>query len=293
MPNELRELSDQLNEVQDEAQKLRNRIVGLENENARLQSDLLHAEQLAQDAQHGGSRAEDEAHIATLEQELSALRESLSAAQEKFEEARAGRRNAEELASLQRMRADQSEPQMQSMRSEITQLKRDLQAAQSNASASADMVSTDEYDAQVMARDEAEEKAFKLQNDLNAAKAALTTAQNDLAAKTAVIAELNAKVASGGAAPVAGADPAEAARLRVQLKAEKTRTADIQAELAALKAGGAAAAGDDGAGSSAIQAELAAATAQVTGLKAQLAAAASGGAAGGDLKPKSRNFACS
>ncbi len=292
LPNELRELSDQLNEVQDEAQKLRNRIVGLENENARVQSDLLHAEQLAQDAQHGGSRAEDEAHIATLEQELSALRESLSAAQEKFEEARAGRRNAEELASLQRMRADQSEPQMQSMRSEITQLKRDLQAALANASASADMVSTDEYDAQVMARDEAEEKAFKLQNDLNAAKTALTTAQNELAAKGAVIAELTAKVAAGGSGPVVGADPAEAARLRVQLKAEKTRTADIQAELAALKAtgGGGGASAGDGAGNAASLAELAAANAQIAGLKAQLAAAAAGGGASGDLEAEVAKF---
>jgi chromosome segregation ATPase len=53
--------------------------------------------------------ADDEAHIAALSQELAVVRELLKQAEDKFDEARAGRRNAEELASLLRSRAEAAE----------------------------------------------------------------------------------------------------------------------------------------------------------------------------------------
>ncbi len=226
--------------------------------------------QLAEAA--GGTRLEDERHISALQAELQVLRESLAAAQEKFEEARAGRRNAEELANLQRIRADSADGNVQLLKAELARAQQ--QVAQ--AAPASDTISPEEYDAQVAAREEAEERASKAERELQNLKAGAARQKADSGATAQQLADLEAKLAAAEAraqqvkaeAPVAasGEPDAEAARLRLQLKAEKARSAELQAEIAAAKAQPAVAAGPD-------PAELAAAQAEIARLQAELAEA--------------------
>ncbi len=216
---------------------------------------------------NSGSRAEDERHIEALQNELQVLRESLAAAQEKFEEARAGRRNAEELAGLQRMRADANEANANALKSEVARLQ---QSAQSQIDTS-EMVSAAEYDAQVEAREEAETRATKAERELAQLKRT-QAAQKAPAELEAQIADLQTRLAqaeSRPATPQESPDTTELARLRLQLKAEKGRSAQLEADLA----GQTSAAKDDGA--------LLAAQSELAKLRSELAAAklASAGAA--------------
>ncbi len=273
LPDQIKALDAELGTAQDAAQKLRNQLVGLETLNQRQQAELQNLEQQLAQSAGQGSRAEDDAHIASLEQELGTLRESLQAAQDKFEEARAGRRNAEELASLQRMRAEAAEAASQPLKNELQRLRHDLEEHQAGA------VSADEYDSQVAARDEAEEKARTLQIELNQAKAQLIKAQGaaaddgrvrqleselkrtqgDLAL---VRSELEVAKATAGSL-AAGGNSDELDKLRTQLKAEKARSSDLTTQLQGAQAnsGGAT--------------ELLAAQGEISRLKASLAAAQS------------------
>jgi chromosome segregation ATPase len=222
----------------------------------KAESDLRAAQH---EAAQAGSRAEDSARIHELEHDLAAAKATIMAAQEKFEEARAGRRNAEELASLQRFRAESADGQLGGLREEVKRFKSELDQARASAAAHGDSVSVDEFDAQVAARDKAEEHARRLQADVDRLKREVGDAQ-----------------AKPAAAP---ADNEELARLRVQLKAEKSRTADLAAELEKAKAGAGAA---DGA--AAIQAkdqEIASLTREVERLKGELATAQAASAGGG------------
>jgi chromosome segregation ATPase len=283
--NDLRPLTDQVQALDGEAAELR-------DENDRLRAELQEtAVELANARQQGpGSRAEDESHIATLDSELAMVRESLTAAQEKFEEARAGRRNAEELASLQKMRAESFEAQIGPLKADVDRWK--AQAAESTG----DQISAEEFDAQVAARDEAEEKARALQAELTLIRNQLTKAQADLfvasqaaAAQAATVADLNAKVA---AAPKTGAIEARVMELEQQLAArdadlsalrahpaagvDDAALAGVKAELEGVQAKAAVAMGE----SERLQSELTAASAArealeatVAGLQAQVAGA--------------------
>lgn len=254
-----------------QADELRRQIAKLEGrlQEADGQLDDLRR-QLAEAA--GGTRLEDERHIAALQGELQVLRESLAAAQEKFEEARAGRRNAEELANLQRIRADSADGNVQLLKAELARVQQTAAAA----APASDSISPEEYDAQVAAREEAEERATKAERELQTVKASAARRQADSGAAAQQLAELEAKLAAAEARAAqpkaelpaaASAEPdQEAARLRIQLKAEKGRCADLQAELTAAKAQPAAAAGVDAA-------ELAAAQKEIAKLQAELAAA--------------------
>lgn len=258
------------NEALGQADELRRQVGNLEGRLHEADGQLEDLRKQLSDAA-GGTRLEDERHIAALQGELQVLRESLVAAQEKFEEARAGRRNAEELANLQRIRADSADGAVQL-------LKADLARAQQQAAAAvqpSDAISAEEYDAQVAAREEAEDRAAVAERELQSFKANAARQQNDTGAAAQQVAELEAKLAAAEAralqgklaAPAAAAgDPdAEAARLRIQLKAEKARCNDLQAELAAAKASPAPAAGPD-------PAELAAAQQEIARLRAEVAA---------------------
>ncbi len=242
---------------------------GLHGQLAALRSELDHARvQLAEAG--SGSRAEDERHIEALQNELQVLRESLAAAQEKFEEARAGRRNAEELAGLQRMRADANEGTLAALKAEVARLQ---QAAQSHVDAG-ETVSAAEYDAQVEAREEAENRAHAAERELAQFKRA-QAAQKDPAALEAQIADLQARLAQAEAKPAPAAqespDATELARLRLQLKAEKARTTQLEADLAAQPA---AAPADDAA--------LVAAQSEIAQLRSELNAAKTASSGGGD-----------
>ncbi len=283
--NDLRPLTEQVQALDGEAAELR-------EENDRLRAELQEtAVELANARQQGpGSRAEDESHIATLDSEIAMVRESLTAAQEKFEEARAGRRNAEELASLQKMRAESFEAQIGLLKADVERWK--AQAAESTG----DQISADEFDAQVAARDEAEEKARALQAELTLLRNQLTKAQADLfvasqaaAAQAATVADLTAKVA---ATPQTGALEARVKELEQHLAArdgelavlraqpvgggDDAALAGLKAELEAVQAKATVAAGE----STRVQSELATVSAgraqleaTVADLQAQLAGA--------------------
>lgn len=247
---------------------------------AQADLDQLRA-QLAETS--GGSRQEDERHIEALQNELQVLRESLAAAQEKFEEARAGRRNAEELASLQKMRADAAESTLATLKGEVARLQQQP-AQQADAG---ETVSAAEYDAQVEAREEAETRAQKAEREAAQLKKQLAAAQQAGADVDDRVAQLQGLLAAeqaraekaeaqSSAAPAESAESAEVPRLRLQLKAEKARVAQLEADLAAATAN--AAGGAD-------PAALEAAQAEISRLKGELASAKpAGGGDAADLK---------
>lgn len=268
------------NEAIAQADELRRQIAKLEERLQEADGQLEDLRrQLAEAA--GGTRLEDERHIAALQAELQVLRESLAAAQEKFEEARAGRRNAEELANLQRIRADSADGNVQLLKAELARAQQQVAAAVP----ASDSISPEEYDAQVAAREEAEERASKAERELQTVKASAARRQADTGAVAQQIAELEAKLAAAEArasqakaeAPAAvSAEPdQEAARLRIQLKAEKGRCAELQAALQAAKAQTPAVAEAD-------PAELVAAQREIAKLQAELAAASQAPTPAGD-----------
>jgi hypothetical protein len=261
------------NDALSQGDELRRQVGQLEGRLRDADGQLEDLRRQLAEASGGGSRLEDERHIAALQSELQVLRDGLSAAQEKFEEARAGRSNAEELANLQRIRADTADGSVQLLKGELARLQ------QAHAVAQGETVSAEEYDAQVAAREEAEERASKAERELMSLKAQAVRQQADAGSADAQVAELQAKLAAAEAkalqaeakanaapAPAAGGDSeAELARLRIQLKAEKGRSAELQAELQSARTASAAPAADP--------AEVAAAQAQIDKLQAELAQA--------------------
>lgn len=269
---ELQQAAGAASQLSAELQAAHAAIGPLQAEVAQLRADLDDTDARLQAAEgQGGSRAEDEAHIAQLEQELGNLRDSQQTAQEKFEEARAGRRNAEELANLQRMRAEGLEQGQKPLRDEVERLKAALATAAAHAS---DSVSPDEYDAQVAARDVAEENVHRLQGELAQVKAQLQKAQADTSKAQADVVAAQSNPAGGDSSLL----EAEVSKLRMQLKAEKGRAAENQAELDRARSGGGSGSGGDGAAS---KAALQAKDAEIARLQAELAAKAAPAAASG------------
>lgn len=256
------------NDALSQGDELRRQVGQLEGRLRDADGQLEDLRRQLAEASGGGARLEDERHIAALQSELQVLRDGLSAAQEKFEEARAGRRNAEELANLQRIRADTADGSVQLLKGELARLQ------QAHAVAQGETVSAEEYDAQVAAREEAEDRAAKAERELMSVKAQAVRQQADAGSADAQLAELQLKLAAAeakalqaeaksSAAPAAGGDSeAELARLRIQLKAEKGRSAELQAELQTARTATATPAADP--------AELAAAQAQIDKLKEEL-----------------------
>ncbi len=261
------------NDALSQGDELRRQVGQLEGRLRDADGQLEDLRRQLAEASGGGSRLEDERHIAALQSELQVLRDGLSAAQEKFEEARAGRRNAEELANLQRIRADTADGSVQLLKGELARLQ------QAHAVAQGETVSAEEYDAQVAAREEAEDRASKAERELMSLKAQAVRQQADAGSADAQVAELQAKLAAAEAralqaeaksnaapAPATGGDSeAELARLRIQLKAEKGRSAELQAELQTARAATSVPVADPAA--------MAAAQAQIDKLQAELAQA--------------------
>jgi chromosome segregation ATPase len=261
------------NDALSQGDELRRQVGQLEGRLRDADGQLEDLRRQLAEASGGGSRLEDERHIAALQSELQVLRDGLSAAQEKFEEARAGRRNAEELANLQRIRADTADGSVQLLKGELARLQ------QAHAVAQGETVSAEEYDAQVAAREEAEDRASKAERELMSLKAQAVRQQADAGSADAQLAELQVKLAAAEAralqaeaksnaapAPATGGDSeAELARLRIQLKAEKGRSAELQAELQTARAATSVPVADPAA--------VAAAQAQIDKLQAELAQA--------------------
>lgn len=214
--------------------------------------------------------AADDAHVAALQADVAAARRSLSEAHEAFEEARAGRRNAEELAGLQRSRADQAEAAAVALRADIERLRSEASvAAQGGAAHSALEATVAELKANLQAAQQeratadtraqlAQAHIKRLESegaaDLASAKAEVAARQSALEAAQAQVAktqreaedlaaqlsstqdELAAAQATGGQDQASAELEEQLAQLRAQLKVEKAQVVEVKEELARAQA---------------------------------------------------------
>lgn len=197
----------------------------------------------------------DEQALAGLKDELKEAQDHLLHAQEKYEEARAGRRNAEELAALLRTQHEMGQAARKTLEEQIAQLK----ASAKGAADTGDKVSKAELDIQVAALAQA-------RSERDALSAQLASVQAELSAAVARAEAAEAKVgeaAAGGAAVAA----LEAELAKVKAEAVAAQKAH---ELALRQAGEAAA---NAAPVADLSADLAERDARIAELQQQLAAA--------------------
>lgn len=237
---------------------------------AQTEAGALREELLALQAA-GTADSDDEAHIATLTQELSVVRELLRQAEDKFEEARAGRRNAEELAAMLRMRAEMAEqrasaapssggdgPALLALQEQLREseaqrqaLLAQLEQATAEVAAAHAMAAAAQADAEsARSKSESEQsRAESAQAGADAAQAQLLESRAERDALAAQLALVHAEAAvqrdevSGSSAELEAARAqSEAARAAAEAAASEARAASADAEAARADAADARAA---------------------------------------------------
>ena len=292
---ELDETRSQLEEVQVQAQQLQAGSEAAQQEIDSLRDQLATAGSAAP--------AVDEAAIAQLQLQLDTAQHDLEHAQEKYEEARAGRRNAEELAGLLRSQNDAGQAGRKALEDQVAALKA---AAKAPSGGGGDVVSSADFDALSASlatanaelgtlRAEIDRLRTELAAERERADAASANAGDSAAADSRVtelegqLAAMSEQLAGAGAA----GDSEEMASLREELEQAQADRDDLEhAQSANMKrikkllkdldearkqGGGAAGGGDD----AALRAEIGTLKAAVTRAEAAVEEARSNAAAGG------------
>ena len=148
----------------------------------------------------------DNGDLAALKVQLEAARHDLEHASEKYEEARAGRRNAEELAGLLRGQNDASQAKVKALNEQIATLK----AAPAAATPADDGAAKAELQAKTA--------------ELAAAQAQIAPLQAEIKRLEEQVASLEGRVATAEAAAASAGDAA----------ADQARITELEAEIAAL-----------------------------------------------------------
>ncbi len=181
----------------------------------------------------------DEAALTDLQHQLDTAMHDLEHAQEKYEEARAGRRNAEELGAMLRTQNEANQTKCKALEEQLSQLK----STAAVASAQGPTVAKAEFDAQVASTDAALAETDSVKAELAQAHADLEVATKRAAgaeaaaeadaAGAARVAELEAALAEAkaGAGTTSEADAAELVALGEKVAAQDAVVADLQAKL--------------------------------------------------------------
>ena len=258
----------ELETLRAEAENLQSELEAARADAEHARGEADQAQAAAEQARADAAKAAEEAaanaggapagRVEELEKELDEAQDDLEHANEKYEEARGGRRNAEELASLLRSQAEMYKQGADAAKAEVEGLKAQVAAAGSGGGADpAELAAAN-------ARATGAEKA---------AAASASRADKAEAEIERLEAELEAAQAGGGGG---GADLSRVAELEHAVKEKDDQIAQLWAKVAAAEqqAAGASTSGDD---VNAAVAARDAAMAEVEDLKAQMAAGGAGG----------------
>lgn len=208
----------------------------------RIRDALATAEEAAAATTAGG---ESTGRIEALEREVDELQEEVDHAKEKYEEARAGRRNAEELASLLRTQSEMGKQAADTAKAEVERLKKELAAAQKGnggADAAAALARAEAAETQLAA---VQEQLVALETASDGAdsgggvdlrevaelKHTLKEKDNEIARLWAQVEE--AKASTSGAGPDVEAAQADAAQARAEAEALRAKVAAAEADAGA------------------------------------------------------------
>lgn len=219
-----------------------------EVEELRVEVDELRAElhrARAEFETHAAAVGSDDAQasIDALEDEVTQLKDEIEHTQEKYEEARAGRRNAEQLADLLRTQLDMVQKAGDSAREELAKL-RALGPSTSGGSG-ADAAALAAAEANVVALSTQLASALAAQAGAEATATEVATLRNQVNTLEASLVEAQNQASAQPSSPegVANANAADAE----QIDALRGALADVQAQLAAAETAATAAPAADNA----------------------------------------------